>query len=211
MGRDKATLPTPDGPLASIVVRALLGAGAHDVLLVGGAGAELTASHLGTGASEGVEWVPDLWPGDGPLGGVATAATARPDRALVVCACDLPGITSDDLHPLVRAVSIPPTWTPGSPGTQGGTAEIAVVEVGGVAQWSVLALGPSGAAAARRAFEAGERALRHIGGAAGLAVTHLRPERPAAFADVDAPTDLPPGWTVGRVGSPERRSEAGSG
>lgn len=195
MGRDKATLPTPSGPMAAIVVRAMLDAGAGDVLLVGGEFGRLLggpSDGLGGASRTGrVEWVPDLRPGSGPLGGVATAAASRPERILLVCACDLPGITGDDLRPLVEAVR---TVDP-----DGGddAADIAVGVVDGVAQWSSVALSVAGAAEARRAFDSGERALRSVRFGADLVVAQLRPTRPEAFHDVDRPADLPVDWAAG--------------
>ena len=88
MGAVKATLPTPSGPLAGIPARALAAAGCGSVVAVGGDASvmEPLARTLGIG------WIPDEWPGQGPLGGVATACARLTGQTLLVCACDLPWI-----------------------------------------------------------------------------------------------------------------------
>ncbi|HEV7719921.1 MAG TPA: NTP transferase domain-containing protein, partial [Iamia sp.] len=85
MGRDKALVPIDGVALARRVADALVAGGCVRVLAVGGDAAALAAL--------GLEPVLDRWPGEGPLGGLATAlsATDEGDR-LVLAPCDL-------LHP----------------------------------------------------------------------------------------------------------------
>ena len=65
MGVDKASLEVDGRPLAVTACSALLGAGISPVAVVGG------ASH--PPLPPGVKWLPDRWPGEGPLGGILTA------------------------------------------------------------------------------------------------------------------------------------------
>lgn len=179
MGFDKATLSTPVGPLAAIAAKALVAAGCTEVLLVGGDDASLQpiADELG------LRWIPDHEPGEGPLGGLCTAAHHRPDTALVVCACDLPWISGPTLMPLIEAVS------------DASEAAVAVYELDGVGQWSTLALSGAASATLAQAFEAGERSLHRAANSNGLIVKRLVPLDPESICDVDVPEDLPPSWS----------------
>ena len=101
MGRDKALLPFHGGPLAGAVARAVREAAGAVVVV---------------GRPELLDYptIPDLYPGEGPLGGILTAlAHSRAEWNLVV-ACDMPEVTSDFLSRLLdragdsgRAVLIP--------------------------------------------------------------------------------------------------------
>jgi molybdopterin-guanine dinucleotide biosynthesis protein A len=176
MGRDKALLETPNGPLAAVVAAALGGAGCTAVVLVGGDGDALVEA-------TGIPWLPDLAPGEGPLGGLATVAAHHPGRPVVVCACDLPWIRASDLAALIDPV-------------RDGDAELAVAVVDGVPQWSAVALSARAATMVAGEFRSGERALHRAVAHSGLAVAHVVPQRPEALADVDRPEDLPGRWDV---------------
>lgn len=77
-GTDKALAPAGDRPLGRRVVDALRAAAVDPVAFIGG----------DAGPRIGVPTVPDLRPGEGPLGGLATAmAWAKPHRVVVV-PCD---------------------------------------------------------------------------------------------------------------------------
>ena len=91
MGRDKALLPFRGGVLVETVARAVEQA-AGGVALVGG---------FGRYESLGYAMVADLYPGDGPLGGILTAlAHSAADWNLIV-ACDMPGVSADFLAGLL--------------------------------------------------------------------------------------------------------------
>ena len=93
MGRDKASLPGPDGtPLAVRVAETLRTAGATEVFAIGGARAP---------AWEAPAWLPDLRGGAGPLAGLEAALALGGWWWLV--ACDLPGVRAEDLGVLLAA------------------------------------------------------------------------------------------------------------
>ncbi len=99
MGTDKATLAVDGTPMAHRVTRALFDAGVGSVILVGGAP-----------TVEGA--VPDRWPGEGPLGGLATAvlhgASTEGVEIVVVAACDQQDLTPGLLGSLVQALHAAP-------------------------------------------------------------------------------------------------------
>jgi molybdopterin-guanine dinucleotide biosynthesis protein A len=97
MGRDKALLVVGEQPMAARAADALRGAGADPVVAVGGDAAALTGA--------GLDVVPDLHPGEGPLGGLLTTFAALDDHDLVaVIATDLPDVTTELLVMLVEAL-----------------------------------------------------------------------------------------------------------
>ena len=92
MGRDKASLPFRGGVLVQHVADVVKQA-AGSALLVG------SPSKLG---AVGYPIVPDIYPGEGPLGGILTVLQhSRADWSLVV-ACDMPALTADFLGGLLR-------------------------------------------------------------------------------------------------------------
>jgi len=95
MGTDKATLEVDGRPLAARSIEALRSAGVDDVMLVGA-----TEVHRSLPGRP----VDDIWPGEGPVGAVLTALHAAflAGATSVVCvACDLPGVSADDVGALV--------------------------------------------------------------------------------------------------------------
>lgn len=93
MGTDKATFEVEGVAMANRVAQAAADAGAQEILLVGGTQAK--AKKL-TGA-----WKKDLYPGEGPLGGVITAMKSAHNDAVVVLSCDMPFITGSVITSLV--------------------------------------------------------------------------------------------------------------
>ncbi len=96
--------------MALRVAAALRSAGATKVVLVGG--------DPGWSADLGLVQVADRWPGQGPLGGLATALLdapaactvggpiASPNVTVLVAACDQPWLDGPSLQLLVRAMDV---------------------------------------------------------------------------------------------------------
>lgn len=106
MGTDKAfvevpTASRPDGePMIAIAVEALVGAGAHDVLIVGG---DLDRLH-----ELGYQAVPDDHQGEGPLAGLLTGLRHAGLPIVVVLTCDMPAIRPATVRGLVRTLDAAP-------------------------------------------------------------------------------------------------------
>ena len=96
MGVDKATFEVDGVAMANRVSQAASEAGAKEILLIGGTQAK--AKKL-TGV-----WKKDLYPGQGPLGGVITAVKSASNDAVVVLSCDMPFITGSVISSLVRGL-----------------------------------------------------------------------------------------------------------
>jgi len=170
MGRDKALVIGPDGrPLAEVGLTALRDAGAVEVVAIGGDASGLRAL--------GALWVPDLHPGEGPLGGILTALHATRSDLVVVMACDMPGVDDRVPRALVAALA------------DDAAADVALAVVGPrdqplTACWRRSSAGP----ALRAAYDAGERAPRAALG--DLNVVRVRGLPVGQLLDVDSPEDL---------------------
>jgi molybdopterin-guanine dinucleotide biosynthesis protein A len=90
MGRDKALLSFRGGALAESVARVVKEAAGSVVLVGGGSVAEFRA-------------VPDLYPGEGPLGGILTALHHTQSDWNLIAACDMPELKADFLARLLDA------------------------------------------------------------------------------------------------------------
>ena len=91
MGRDKALLPWNGLPLADFVARAVVQA-AGTVTLIGD---PHRYSHLGYTV------IPDLYPGEGPLGGILTALNHTSAEWNLLVACDMPSVSAEFLANLL--------------------------------------------------------------------------------------------------------------
>lgn len=167
MGRDKALVEVGGRALAVRAADAARAAGCDRVLAVGGDGPALAAL--------GLDAVPDRWPGEGPLGGLATALAEAGEERLLLVPCDLVSPDPAALALLLAALD-------------GATAAHPVV--GGRAQWlpSAWRAAPSLAAAAAALVQGG---ARRLDAAADLVTAVAVPLAPAAVADADRPEDLP--------------------
>lgn len=168
MGTDKAFVPIEGVAMVRRVADALVAAGASDVICVGGDRAGLDRLGLGS--------IDDEWPGEGPLGGLATALAWATAATVVVAGCDQPWLTAAAITALVaahrRAAATVTVY-----GVEGALQPLpGVYDVG---------LRPDLAAAMAR----GERAL---GTAARLVTPNVvEAEDVEALRDVDQPRDMP--------------------
>lgn len=99
MGVDKALIELDGLPMVERVARALEAGGCAPVLLVGGDGAAARAT--------GRPWIPDRWPGAGPVGGVLTAL-ASVDTDVLVAACDLPDLDAASVRVVLTSARLQP-------------------------------------------------------------------------------------------------------
>ena len=93
MGRDKALLPWHGATLAQAVAESVRAA-AGCVTLVGSG---RRYGHLGYGV------VPDMYAGEGPLGGILTALENSAADWNLIAACDMPALSADFLSQLLDA------------------------------------------------------------------------------------------------------------
>jgi molybdopterin-guanine dinucleotide biosynthesis protein A len=167
MGRDKALLPLPEGPLAGRVARAVAAAAGSAVLV----GCPQRYGALGYPA------IPDLYPGEGPLGGILTALAHTSAQWNLLTACDMPGLTGTFLSALLDA------------------AEASGADV-------LLPAGPSGRleplcgvyrksawAALHAAFAAGVRQASRAAGLAGLRTAPFQVSPAAVLQNVNTPEE----------------------
>ena len=171
MGIDKAFLEVGGRWLIAYALDAL--AGASQRLIVGGADPRLASAAVTADAAH----VADRWPGEGPMGAVATALEEADCPIAVILPCDLPGISPDDVAVLVQAVG------PVLPG------EIPTVAVftDQRRHYLPLAIDTRAAPLVRRLFESGQRAVASLFDE--LNVVDV-PAPPSAVADIDRPEDL---------------------
>lgn len=94
-GDDKALVEVDGVAMAVRVARALREAGASSVACIGG-----DRHRLG---SLGLDVVDDGWPGEGPLGGLATALGWTDEPTLVLAGCDQPWLDARAIAELVAA------------------------------------------------------------------------------------------------------------
>ena len=90
MGRDKALLPFRGRPLIAAIAETVFQS-AGRAILVGNPALSPVA---------GFPAIPDLFPGEGPLGGILTALRHTSAEWNLVCACDMPGLDSAFLNSL---------------------------------------------------------------------------------------------------------------
>ncbi|HEY0520095.1 MAG TPA: molybdenum cofactor guanylyltransferase [Ilumatobacteraceae bacterium] len=178
MGTDKATMDFDGIAMARRVADALIAAGCRPVVAVGGDSVALTGL--------GLEFVADRFPGEGPLGGILTAAELG--SPVLVVACDLPRLRADTIRSLVEAL---------------GDHDAAIAHTGkpeplcGV--WS-----SRGAALLRTQFDAGERAVHRALEHCDVAWVAADPGQ---LRNVNSPADLheaADGWADGADGPGDR-------
>jgi molybdopterin-guanine dinucleotide biosynthesis protein A len=152
MGRDKAFVEVDGVAMAERVAAALRGAGARVV------------ARIGTD-------VPDVYPGEGPLGGIITALRWARDETVVIAPCDMPWIEAAHVAAVVAAL--------------GDDADVAVAGE----QHLFAAWHPSALLELEAAFAAGERAPKRA--LERLHVVRVDLGDGPWSRDVDTPADLP--------------------
>lgn len=147
MGVDKALLPVRGKPLIRHVAEAVSPVAAR-ILIVGGA-PELAVVALGEHSARDIDWCADRFPGEGPVGGVATAfgELADDENVLVTVACDLVDLDGSQLthlgNELVRTA-----------------ADVCVPLVAGRPQWHICVWQSSAHATLAENFASGARSFR---------------------------------------------------
>lgn len=168
MGRDKALIEIDGVPMVTIAVQALRDAGAADVYVVGGDREAIEAL--------GHRWVPDLHPGEGPLGGIITALATASSDVVAVLACDHVAAAAPAVKIIVGAL---------------GEGHVAIPVVEGRRQTLHAAWRRSALSRLETVFAGGGRSVRD--GLAVLDVVQILDGDPCWFADADRPEDLPGG------------------
>lgn len=171
MGTDKAFIEVGGVWLVTRALTAL--SGASQRLIIGG-----TNPKLGKAASAAdAQHVADRWPGEGPLGAVATALGMARYPVTVILPCDLPAISVEDVAVLAQAVhEAPPAADPS-----------AAVFTDQRRHYLPLAVDTSAAALAAHLFESGQRSVASLLDEAAVIDV---PAPPLAVADIDSPEDL---------------------
>ena len=171
MGADKALIEIGGGQLIDIALAAL--AGAVQRLVVGGDELGLQDAL----ARAGAVYVPDRWPGEGPLGAVVTALGTAEYTTAVILPCDLPGITLEDVKMLLEALE----------GADEGAVPAAAIFADHRRHFLPLALNTGALSVAERLFASGRRSVASL-------LDEVSVMEVAAVAsavnDVDTPEDL---------------------
>ena len=168
MGRPKAFIEIDGRTLLDRAVGALTAAAIDTVIVVGGDQAAIEAA--------GHRFVPDEYPGEGPLGGIISALGAVDTDLVVVLACDLLAASPVAVTRLLASL---------------GGGDVGGPGVEGRAQWLHAAWRRSAESALRTAFGGGERAPSRALG--GLVTVEVVDASPTCYQDADTPSDLPPG------------------
>lgn len=179
MGRDKALIEVDGVPMARRVADVLRAGGCDRILAVGGDAEALAAL--------GLEPIADRWPGEGPLGGLATALLAADDGdVLVLAPCDW-------LHPSPELVASL-VWhlldNVGDPDPELRTEAAYPWIDGRGGQWlpSAWLVGSEGANDVPGLLDRGQRRLDAV---LDLLVSRVVDATPDQVADADTPADLP--------------------
>ncbi len=101
LGRDKAGLdPYGLGSMLDVGLVALRASGCADLAMIGGAARPT--------AIDGVVHVADMFPDEGPLGGIISALRWSPSDLVVVVACDMPFLHSAVIDSLITTLRSAP-------------------------------------------------------------------------------------------------------
>ncbi len=166
MGRDKALLELDGRTLVELAARAAADAGAEDIVTVGGDRSALRAL--------GFTWVPDRWPGEGPLGGIITALAATTADRVIVLACDHVAASAEAVTAVVDSL--------------GDRHDVAIPVVGGRDQTMHAVWHRRSVGVLEANFDDGARSVRD--GLVGLAVARVPITETRWFTDADTPAQL---------------------
>ena len=167
-GSDKALAPAGDQLMGSLVVDAIREAGVDPVVAVGGT----------AGSDLGLVTVPDRWPGEGPLAGLATILWWARTGDVLVVPCDIPLLSAEVVGALVSARDEL---------RSNGRHDAVVAAVNGEPQHSLVIWPADRHRSIRRMLDSGERRFR----AALTVIPSVMVEVPgAALVDVDTPDEL---------------------
>ncbi len=166
MGTHKAFIQIDGSTMIERCASALSDSGVSPIVAVGGPAGKLV--------SLGIQCTPDMWPGEGPLGGVITALDSVSTEIVVVLSCDL-------LQPSARAISETIDALAGH--------DLAVPLCDGEAQWLHSAWRHRVLGAITTEFEEGARSIRSA--VSDLSVNFFDGHDPDDYRDADYPSDLP--------------------
>jgi molybdopterin-guanine dinucleotide biosynthesis protein A len=169
MGRDKALLPFHNGTMAAAVASKVEQA-AGSATLVGSDPAH---------ALLGYAFVPDAWPGEGPLGAIVSVLGRTEAEANLIVACDMPGLTVAFLERLMGAMEAAVT-RPDVIVAAGPTGQLEPL----CAVWR-----PSARARVERAFTVGERSVMAVLTGKAVRVETLETSEALYFQNVNTPED----------------------
>lgn len=169
MGMDKALIQIDGRAMVDRVGDALRAAGCSTVVAIG-------PSRL----AGGLQPVDDLYPGQGPLGGILTAmATLSSGAELVfVLACDLPSIDGGTIQELARAAR---------EATETGGVDVIMARTDRLEPLCAI-WNPRCAPALQAAFDSGERAIHSALNELTVIFVEVPPE---TLRNVNTPDDLP--------------------
>jgi molybdenum cofactor guanylyltransferase len=165
MGRDKAFLPVGEGPLGAHICR----------IVESAAGSAVLVGDPQTHSSLGYPVIPDVYPGEGPLGGILTALRHTTAEHNLVVACDMPRLTVEFLRELLEAAAAH-------------NSDVLIPETAGGHREPLLAVySRTALPVLQRAFDGG---IRKVTAAFdGLAVSPYAVAEVASFQNLNTPED----------------------
>jgi molybdopterin-guanine dinucleotide biosynthesis protein A len=172
MGRDKALLPFGNGTMAAAVAAKVERAAGSATLV----GSDPAHARLGYG------FLPDVWPGQGPLGAVLSVLGQTGAESNLIVACDMPRLTTAFLERLMDAMEA----------TDAAVTRPDVIAAAGPAvriQPLCAVWRQRAHTRVERAFAAGERSVMALLTGKSLRVELLETSEAVCFQNVNTPED----------------------
>ena len=169
MGRDKALLPMENGAMAAAVA-AKVEQAAGSATLVGSDPAH---------ARLGYAFLPDLWPGHGPLGAIVSVLSRTEAESNLIVACDMPRLRAPFLERLMGAME----------GAANRPDVLAAAGPSGQIEPLCAVWRRSARASVERAFAAGERSAMALLVGEGLRVELFESSEAVYFQNLNTPED----------------------